>query len=101
MTMSIQGYALRLLTSYGPWVTSGCTALAIFSQSAVAQTFPTKPLRIIVTAVAGSAPDVRARQIAPKLSESLGQTVIVENRPGANGRIAAQQAAQEIGRAHV
>jgi tripartite-type tricarboxylate transporter receptor subunit TctC len=56
--------------------------------------FPTKPLRIIVPAIAGSAPDVRVRQIAPKLAEALGRIVIVDNRPGANGRIAAQQAAQ-------
>jgi tripartite-type tricarboxylate transporter receptor subunit TctC len=62
--------------------------------SVAAQTFPSKPLRIIVTAVAGSAPDVRARQIAPKLAEYLAQTVIVENRPGANGQIAAQVAAK-------
>ena len=58
-----------------------------------AQNFPSKPLRIIVPAIAGSAPDVRVRQIAPKLAEALGQHVIVDNRPGANGRIAAQQAA--------
>jgi tripartite-type tricarboxylate transporter receptor subunit TctC len=57
------------------------------------QAFPSKPLRIIVPAIAGSAPDVRVRQIAPKLSDALGQHVIVDNRPGANGRIAAQQAA--------
>jgi tripartite-type tricarboxylate transporter receptor subunit TctC len=62
--------------------------------NAAAQTFPVKPVRIIVTAVPGSAPDVRVRQIAPKLSEALGQTVIVENRPGANGAIAAQQTAR-------
>lgn len=62
--------------------------------TAAAQAFPVKPLRIIVTAVPGSAPDVRVRQVAPRLSEALGQTVIVENRPGANGAIAAQQAAK-------
>ncbi len=56
--------------------------------------FPHKPLRIIVTAIAGSAPDVRVRQVAPKLAEGLGQIVIVENRPGANGTIAAQLAAR-------
>lgn len=56
--------------------------------------FPTKPLRVIVPSIAGSAPDVRVRQIAPKLAESLGQHVIVDNRPGANGAIAAQQAAR-------
>ena len=57
-----------------------------------AQTFPSKPLHIIVPSVAGSSPDVRARQIAAKLGESLGQPVIVDNRPGGNGLIGAQQA---------
>ena len=74
-------------------VISGTICLAI-ANFAPAQTFPTKPLRIIVPAIAGSAPDVRVRQIAPKLSEALGQLVIVDNRPGANGAIAAQQAAK-------
>ncbi len=68
------------------------TLLAVAGQTP-AQNFPSKPLRIIVPAIAGSAPDVRVRQIAPKLAEALGQHVIVDNRPGANGRIAAQQAA--------
>ena len=68
------------------------TLLVVAGQTP-AQNFPSKPLRIIVPAIAGSAPDVRVRQIAPKLAEALGQHVIVDNRPGANGRIAAQQAA--------
>src|SRR3954452_22529185 len=62
--------------------------------SALAQTFPAKPVRIIVPTIAGSAPDVRVRQIAPKLSEAVGQPVIVDNRPGANGTIATQLAAK-------
>ena len=41
--------------------------------SAAAQSFPSKPIRIVVPTIAGSAPDVRVRQIAPKLSESVGQ----------------------------
>src|SRR5438477_9051919 len=61
---------------------------------AIGQTFPTKPIRIIVPTIAGSAPDVRVRQIAPKLSEAVGQPVIVDNRPGANGTIATQLAAR-------
>jgi tripartite-type tricarboxylate transporter receptor subunit TctC len=56
--------------------------------------FPSKAVRIIVPTVAGSAPDVRVRQIAPKLGEGLGQPVIVDNRPGANGTIATQLAAK-------
>jgi tripartite-type tricarboxylate transporter receptor subunit TctC len=61
---------------------------------ALAQGFPGKPVRIIVPTIAGSAPDVRVRQIAPKLSEAVGQPVIVDNRPGANGTIATQLAAK-------
>jgi tripartite-type tricarboxylate transporter receptor subunit TctC len=61
---------------------------------ATAQSFPSKPLRVLVPSVAGSSPDVRARQIAAKLSASLGQPVIVENRPGGNGLIAAREAAK-------
>jgi tripartite-type tricarboxylate transporter receptor subunit TctC len=67
------------------WISCG----VIFAQS-----FPSKPIRIVVPTIAGSAPDVRVRQIAPKLSEALGQPVIVDNRPGANGTIATQFAAK-------
>ena len=62
--------------------------------TALAQSFPSKPLRILVPSVAGSSPDIRARQIAGKLAASLGQPVIVENRPGGNGLIAAREAAK-------
>jgi tripartite-type tricarboxylate transporter receptor subunit TctC len=48
-------------------------------------------IRIVVPSVAGSSPDIRARQIAPKLSEAFGQPVIVDNRPGGNGIIAARE----------
>ena len=60
----------------------------------LAQTFPSRPVRILVPAPAGSSPDVRARQIAPKLQEALGQPFIVENRPGGAGLIAAREAAR-------
>jgi tripartite-type tricarboxylate transporter receptor subunit TctC len=56
--------------------------------------FPGRTIRIIVPSVAGSSPDIRARQIAPKLSEAFGQPVIVDNRPGANGMIAARETAK-------
>src|SRR5258706_2112711 len=65
--------------------------LAAITATAAAQSFPSKPIRILVPSPAGSSPDIRARQIGAKLTESLGQPVIVENRPGANGMIAARE----------
>jgi tripartite-type tricarboxylate transporter receptor subunit TctC len=59
-----------------------------------AQTFPSRPVRILVPAPPGSSPDIRARQIAPKLQEALGQPFIVENRPGGSGLIASREAAR-------
>ena len=70
----------------------GVLLLRAASAAALAQSFPTRPMRILVPSVAGSSPDIRARQIAAKLSETFGQPVIVENRPGANGLIAAREA---------
>jgi len=68
--------------------------LAALSTLAAAQPFPTKPIHILVPSPAGSSPDIRARQIGAHLTESLGQPVIVENRVGANGMIAAREAAR-------
>ena len=61
--------------------------LAIASSAAIAQAFPSKPIRIIVPFTPGSATDTMARPIADKLSGALGQQVLVENRPGAGGTI--------------
>lgn len=57
--------------------------------AAQAQTWPAKPLRVIVAFAAGGSTDVAVRSIQERLSQSLGQPVIVENRPGAAGNIAA------------
>jgi len=58
-----------------------------FAQLAAAQVWPDKPIRLIVNFGAGGAPDVVARLYAPRLSEALGQPVVVENRAGAGGNI--------------
>jgi tripartite-type tricarboxylate transporter receptor subunit TctC len=58
------------------------------------QPFPSKPIRIIVATVAGSGPDVAVRRMAGPLSEMLKQPVVVDNRPGANGILAASEAAR-------
>ena len=62
--------------------------------SALAQTYPAQTVKIVVPFPAGGGIDIIARVIAPKLSEALGQSVIVENRAGAGGSVAATAVAK-------
>jgi tripartite-type tricarboxylate transporter receptor subunit TctC len=66
----------------------------LLSAPAFAQAYPTKPIRIIVSTTAGSQPDMLARMFGQKMTESWGQPVVVENRPGANGTLAATPVAK-------
>ncbi len=68
-------------------LTAGVAALATLPRNATAQTYPSRPISIVVPFPAGGATDVVTRVLAKGLSERLGQPVIVENRPGANGAI--------------
>ena len=68
--------------------------LAAAVSQPLAQPYPSKPVRWLVPTGAGSALDVVARRVAPKLGEALGQPVIVENKPGGNSVVAAREAAR-------
>lgn len=68
--------------------------LAVAALHNFAQAYPTKPIRMLVAVPPGGPADTLARLVAPKLTEALGQTIVVDNRPGANGNIAYETAAR-------
>src|SRR4051812_30092790 len=75
------------------WAKIGIIAL-LASTSALGQSFPTRPLTILNGFPAGGAVDTVLRQVAAHLEQRLGQPVVVENRPGASGTIAAAAVAR-------
>jgi tripartite-type tricarboxylate transporter receptor subunit TctC len=70
--------------------------LALFAAGASAQSYPTKPIRIVVPYAAGGTSDILARQIGPELNKAWGQPVVVENKPGANGNVGADFVAKSV-----
>lgn len=77
-----------------------CRSLAIAAalawQHAMAASYPVKPIRMIVAVPPAGPADTLSRLIAPKLTAALGQTIVIDNRPGANGNIAYEMTARAV-----
>jgi len=68
--------------------------LAILGGGAFAQNYPSRPIRVVVPFTPGTGMDIIARNVGPKLSERLGQPVVIDNRPGASGNLGAELVAK-------
>src|SRR5947208_3366848 len=75
-------------------VAAASLALCAGAVMAQSETYPSRPVRLIISNVPGSAPDNVGRLVAAKLSEAWAQQVVVDNRPGATGLIAAETVAR-------
>lgn len=92
---------LRHLRTLWKWIAAASLlAGAATSAAQTPQGYPNRPIRIVVPYAAGISPDVVARILADKLSQSLGQPVLIDNRPGASGMIGAEAAARSPADGH-
>lgn len=73
---------------------AAAVALATVPASVLAQSYPNRPIRIVVPFAAGGSTDAMARIVGQKMSEGLGQPVVIENRPGAAGGLGSEQVAK-------
>jgi tripartite-type tricarboxylate transporter receptor subunit TctC len=81
---------LRQFVSLG----SGAAALPVVSRATRAQGYPARPITLVVFVPAGGTPDIVSRLIGQSLSQRLGQSVVIENRPGGGGNLALQAVAR-------
>ncbi len=77
-----------------PKLIAACAASIAMAQAALAQPYPSRPIRIIVPYQAGQGTDVATRHLADYLTKAMGQSFVVENRPGAGGNIGAAEVAR-------
>ncbi len=75
-------------------------SLAVLAWPIAAQTYPSKPIRIVVPFPAGGTSDVLARLLGQKMSENWGQSVVVDNKPGSNGNLGADAVAKAAADGH-
>ncbi len=81
-----------------PWKLACAVAIVIAAgcATAVAQDYPSRPMRLVVPFVAGGSSDVLARSVAKAMSDGLGQPMVVDNRPGAGGSVGAEVVAHAL-----
>jgi len=93
----------RTWLAHGLRALAGASALAMLPAATWAQApaYPAKPVHIVVTFTPGGAPDILARVLADKLGQQWGQSVIVDNKPGAGGNIGADAVAKAPGDGHM
>ena len=76
------------------WIATGLALLLSASLACAQADYPNKPIRIVVPLAAGSAVDNAARIVAQRMSQSMGQSIVIENQPGASGLIGADRVAK-------
>jgi len=82
------------MLKYSHLLAACLVAVAMASPDALAQTYPTRPIRMLIGFPAGSSSDIVGRVVATKLSDGFGRAVVFDNRPGAGGNIAAELVAK-------
>ena len=76
------------------WAVAAATSLALVATAGWTQSYPSKPIRMVVSFPPGAATDTLARVLGKAMQESLGQPIVVENKPGAAGNIASEAVAK-------